>query len=275
MNLCEKNNIEDKIKESTKNRKNLNENKSKNFTLHNDLINPIFKPLKKWSGKIIETRLLKEFKDLKDIYFNEEGFQIYGLVGNKIFGVLEGPPKTSFENGFFLFEILFSDDYPFSPPQFIFKTKIFHPNIDENGIVCAHILDDWHPSIFLIKFILSIQSLLDAPIQDNFLNENASKLYKENKYLYENTVKDYTSKYANYSIFKEEINKIEFEKLDPKEIPLMKGFIKDSKKNNDIMYNKKNKNQKKENLFDSFKFVIISFIIIFIASKFLKYFFKK
>jgi ubiquitin-conjugating enzyme E2 D/E len=123
---------------------------------------------------------------------------------------LEGPPKTPYENGFFIFEMIFYDDFPFKPPKFIFKTKIFHPNIDNNGLVSVDILqENYSPAILSFdKTIISVQSLLDDPNPDDFLNEEAAKLLKENKKKYEITVKNYTSQYANYLIFKNELQNL-------------------------------------------------------------------
>lgn len=44
------------------------------------------------------------------------------------------------------------------------------------------------------KVILFVQSLLDSPNPHDFLNQKTSKLYKENRYKYEEKVKEYTSK---------------------------------------------------------------------------------
>ena len=38
--------------------------------------------------------------------------------------------------------MLFPDNYPNDPPRFIFRTKMWHPNIFKNGEVCISIL---HP----------------------------------------------------------------------------------------------------------------------------------
>ena len=54
-----------------------------------------------------------------------------------------------------------------------------------------------------------MQSLLDSPNPDEFLNENASKLYKEKRYLYEKMVKDYIMKYANFISFEDKLSKYE------------------------------------------------------------------
>ena len=96
------------------------------------------------------------------------------------------------------------------PPKFIFKTKIFHPNIDNNGLVSVDILQSqWCPAIHLFdKTIISVQSLLDDPNPDDFLNEEAAKLLKKDKKKYEITVKNYTSQYANYLIFENELQNL-------------------------------------------------------------------
>ena len=48
------------------------------------------------------------------------------------------------------------------------------------------------------KTILSIQSLLDDPNPDDFVNEDAAKLLKEDIVKYENVVRLYTAQFASY-----------------------------------------------------------------------------
>ena len=69
--------------------------------------------------------------------------------------------------------------------------------------------EDWGPDIYISKIILSIQTIFDKPNPDEFLNENASKLYKEKRYLYEKMVKDYIMKYANFISFEDKLSKYE------------------------------------------------------------------
>ena len=163
-------------------------------------------------------RFIKQaYKRLLLNSFKEEGYQILSLKNYTLIGVLEGPPETPFENGYFLFKILFQKDFPFKPPKFIFITEIFHPNISENGFVSVDILsysivnhfNSWSPALFTFSSIIySIQSLLDDPNPDDFLNETAAKLYKEDRKTYDKTVREYTSVFANYSKFLEDVKKL-------------------------------------------------------------------
>ena len=179
---------------------------SKNFIL----INSIDNIYKSQDEKYIRSRLLKELSDLKNMIPFYEGIQIYGIIDNKCIGVIEGPPKTSYEKGFFLFEIIIDKNYPFPGSKFNFKTKIFHPNIrEEDGLlsILGGLQEIFCPALTIGRIVISIQSILDEPNPDTFLNERAAKLYKEDRKKYEETVKEYTVKYANFLNFDNELSK--------------------------------------------------------------------
>lgn len=57
----------------------------------------------------------------------------------------DNPP---YSKGAFRIEITFPAEYPFKPPKICFKTKIYHPNIDEKGQVCLPIIsaENWKPA---------------------------------------------------------------------------------------------------------------------------------
>ena len=56
--------------------------------------------------------------------------------------IFEGPEDTLYEGGYFRAELKFPDDYPNNPPEMKFLSKMWHPNIYNDGKVCISIL---HP----------------------------------------------------------------------------------------------------------------------------------
>lgn len=68
--------------------------------------------------------------------------------------------------------------YPAEPPKATFKTKIFHPNIDDrSGDVCVGTLKrDWTPTTTLKDVLVTIRCLLVYPNPTSSLNEEAGKL---------------------------------------------------------------------------------------------------
>ena len=88
-----------------------------------------------------------------------------------------GPPDTLYKGGYFKAHMKFPKDYPYSPPTVKFITKMFHPNVYENGDVCISILhppvedktsgerleERWNPTQSIRTVLLSIVSLLNEP----------------------------------------------------------------------------------------------------------------
>ena len=181
------------------------------FILENNVKNVINQPkiLRNSRDYLLRKLMLDNSKNNK----YSKGYQIFGLIGDNLYGVLEGPPKTFYEYGFYYFIIIIPLNYHTSPPKFYFQTKIFHPNIDEFGLVSVDILQDyWSPAQCRFeKIIYSVQSLLDDPNPYVFVNESAAKLYKENIKEYERVVRKYVSDYANFDAVQKELKKMNFE----------------------------------------------------------------
>ncbi|XP_054612366.1 ubiquitin-conjugating enzyme E2 pex4-like isoform X1 [Dunckerocampus dactyliophorus] len=80
------------------------------------------------------------FKEFRNIEVDEANILNWqGLI------VPESPP---YDKGAFRVEINFPTEYPFKPPRITFKTKIYHPNVDEKGRVCLAIIsvENWKPA---------------------------------------------------------------------------------------------------------------------------------
>ena len=72
-------------------------------------------------------------------------------------------------------------DYPRNPPKATFKTRIYHPNVDETtGAVCLETLKrDWDPKLTLKDILVTISCLLIQPNPDSALNAAAGALIQE------------------------------------------------------------------------------------------------
>eukprot|EP00301_Raphidiophrys_heterophryoidea_P020233 c4984_g1_i1.p1 GENE.c4984_g1_i1~~c4984_g1_i1.p1 ORF type:complete len:149 (+),score=16.72 c4984_g1_i1:110-556(+) len=108
-----------------------------------------------------------------------------------------GPAECPYSGGAFFLSIHFPTDYPFKPPKVQFTTKIFHPNVSANGVICLDILkDQWSPALTISKVLLSICSLLTDPNPDDPLMPDIAHMYKTNRKQYERTATEWTKKYA-------------------------------------------------------------------------------
>lgn len=123
-----------------------------------------------------------------------------GPVNDDIFhwkAVLMGPSDSPFEGGVFHLNIHFPSDYPFKPPKVTFITKIYHPNINSNGIICLDILkNQWSPALTISKVLLSISSLLDDPNPDDPLVPEIANLCKTNLEAYKANARKWTKQFA-------------------------------------------------------------------------------
>lgn len=133
-----------------------------------------------------------EFRSLVDEPV--EGFRVK-LVNDDLTEwevALFGPPETLYEGGYFKAHVKFPADYPYSPPSIRFLTRVWHPNVYENGDLCISILhppvDDpqsgelpcerWNPTQNVRTILLSVISLLNEPNTFSPANVDASVMYR-------------------------------------------------------------------------------------------------
>lgn len=132
--------------------------------------------------------------------------------------LLVGPPGTPFAHGIWKLHLKIPDDYPQSPPKAAFKTRIWHPNMEElTGAVCVDTLKrDWQPDLTLrdvlvvslsrypsnhrirliVMLLQTISCLLIYPNPDSALNASAGALMQEDYAAFAHQAKLMTSIHA-------------------------------------------------------------------------------
>jgi len=113
-------------------------------------------------------------------------------------------PTSVYYGGYFLANLNFPANYPYSPPDFKFKNPLFHPNVYPDGRLCISILhppgDDemsgesaairWSPAQRVESVLLSVLSLLDDANIDSPANVDASKIYRDDTEGYKKKVQE-------------------------------------------------------------------------------------
>lgn len=140
-------------------------------------------------------------KEVSEISKNDIPNISAGPVNNNLFewvAVILGPVDTPYHGGVFTLNIYIPADYPFKPPSVIFKTRIYHPNINISGSICLDILKtQWSPALTLMKVLLSICSLLSDPNPNDPLVPDIANELKNNPQLYLKTAREWTLTYAS------------------------------------------------------------------------------
>ena len=87
---------------------------------------------------------------------------------------------TPYAGGKFRMKLIISQEYPSTPPKGYFITKIYHPNVANNGDICVNTLKrDWTPDVVLKHVFQVIRCLLIVPFPESSLNDEAGKLFMD------------------------------------------------------------------------------------------------
>ena len=127
---------------------------------------------------------------------------------------IEGPVATPYEGGLFRVTIKLLPNFPIVAPKGLFLTKIFHPNISEQGEICVNTLKrDWNPKNWSLSNLFQvIKCLLIIPFPQSALNEEAGKLFMEDYDQFFKIAKMFTSIHAKPTKNKMELDEEKKEK---------------------------------------------------------------
>lgn len=110
-----------------------------------------------------------------------------------------GPPDSPYSQARFELSVKVPSQYPLSPPEMKFVTKVCHPNVHfKKGDICLDILKEaWTPVWTLESACRAVIALLGSPDADSPLNCDAGNLLRDGDLIgFESLARMYTLDYA-------------------------------------------------------------------------------
>ena len=150
---------------------------------------------------------INKIKNEKSILGNSEGiyfnFNVENKIDTKYKQLIIGPKDSPYTGGFYLFQAMFPDDYPFYPMKMTSLTQgggiRKHPNLYTNGKCCFSFLGTWAGPPWTacqnpVTVAISMVSVLtNNPIQNE---PGWEKRVDKNTKLYELAVRYFNIRYA-------------------------------------------------------------------------------
>ncbi|ESP04117.1 hypothetical protein LOTGIDRAFT_198904 [Lottia gigantea] len=143
-------------------------------------------------------RLQKELNDIRQS--DQKGFRDIRVDDSNILfwqGLIV-PDVPPYNKGAFKIEISFPAEYPFKPPKLAFKTKIYHPNVDEKGQICLPIIspENWKPATKTDQVIQALLALIHDPEPEHPLRGDLAEEFTKDKKKFMKNAEDFTKKFS-------------------------------------------------------------------------------
>ena len=154
--------------------------------------------------------LLKQYKYADCDTIHNLGYSIKLFKEDDIYEwdiVLLGAPDSLYNGGIFHIKLSFPKDYPYSKPEVIFLTPIYHLNvnpiklegneIEPLGHVSVSFINWWNPKTTVKEILVQLYSIFYLQTNDSPYGLDRSIEFLENRPLYDMKTKYFTKKYAN------------------------------------------------------------------------------
>ena len=144
-------------------------------------------------------RLNKEYTSLQDSPLDRVDVSFQGEDIGKWDVKIQGPVDSPYEAGTFLVELDFTDNYPFKAPKVLFKTKIYHPNVQtETGEICTQAIEkSWVPTQNAKYVIEQIISLMADPRPEDALEAEIAEKFTSDREGFNEEARKYVAEFAS------------------------------------------------------------------------------
>ncbi|CAI5438143.1 unnamed protein product [Caenorhabditis angaria] len=163
--------------------------------------------------KYLETRvaireklLAQELKDLESNLRNQRQCKLTLPSTSQLheMELIVTPQEGIYKGGVFKFKISVPPEYNNVPPNVKCMTKVWHPNINEDGSICLSILRQnsldafgWRPTRNLTEVVHGLTSLFTDLIDfDDALNIQAAQMWNQNRDQFKSRARDYINRYC-------------------------------------------------------------------------------
>ena len=111
---------------------------------------------------------------------------------------LHGPDSSPYAGGQFVLRVCFPGDYPTSPPDIRFQTRIYHCDVDSDGRIGLGLLqpEGWHPALTVDKLCAALFSLLAEPDPDGAMVPQVAAEYRTDRAAHDEKARAWTRQFA-------------------------------------------------------------------------------
>lgn len=111
---------------------------------------------------------------------------------------LVGPAESPYEGYKYLVGFTLTEQFPFKSPSVGFRTRIYHPNVDEaSGSICLDSLNKtWSPAFGLENVMQQLSYLLQYPNPADPFNREAASHMQRNEASYKEFAKSHCARHA-------------------------------------------------------------------------------